>query len=515
MRHTTDEKEQTMAHKSDDTAQASEKRTGLDRWSDADKGASKHASHAKRKGGKTRKRAGKKMTSDVRRWVSTLVVLVVVCGVAIFGFTPVGEKITQGLDIRGGVSVIMTATKSDGSAPSASDMDTATAIIQSRVNSLGASEATVQKQGENSILIQIPGATDAEAAVETIGKTGYLEFVRLDAIGDADALAQLNAGKSDVSLKKGTYESFMDGSAISDVSIAQGQTGSYAVNLKLDSEGTQKFAEVTSELAATRGQIAIVLDGVVKSAPAVQNAITNGEVSITGNFTLESAKDLETVLDSGSLPVTLNYSESRVVGPTLGQDSLHQGMLAIVGGMIIVIVYLFVFYRGLGLLTMGSLGAFAVIYLGILALLSHYGMFSLSLAGIAGMVLTIGMAADSSILVLERFREEIRMGRSIRSASLTGVKHGIGTSVDADMVTLVSAVALFFFSVGQVKGFGLTLGLGIICDLITMFAFKAPALRLLARGTIQAHPGFWGVADDLAEAKTLNGVASKGGAHNA
>lgn len=504
-----------MAHKSDDTALDTRERTGLDRWQAAEKNAGKKASRAKRGRGKTSRRAGKKMTADVRRWVSTLVILVVVCGVCVFGFTPVGEKITQGLDIQGGVSVIMTATKSDGSAPTAAHMDTATAIIQSRVNSLGASEATVQKQGDNSILIQIPGATDAEAAVQTIGKTGYLEFVRLDAIGDADALAQLNAGKDDVALKKGTYEAFMDGSSISDVSIAQGQTGSYAVNLKLNSEGTQKFADVTSELASTNGRIAIVLDGVVKSSPAVQNAITNGEVSITGNFTLESAKDLETVLDSGSLPVTLTYSESRVVGPTLGQDSLHQGMLAIFGGMAIVIVYLFVFYRGMGLLTMGSLGVFAVIYLGILALLSHYGMFSLSLAGIAGMVLTIGMAADSSILVLERFREEIRMGRSVRSASITGVKHGIGTSVDADMVTLVSAAALFFFSVGQVKGFGLTLGLGIFCDLITMFAFKAPALRLLARGTIQAHPGFWGVSEDLAEAQKLSGVAPKGGTNNA
>ena len=126
------------------------------------------------------------------------------------------------------------------------------------------------------------------------------------------------------------------------------------------------------------------------------------------------------------------------------------------------------------------------------------------------MVLTIGMAADSSILVLERFREEIRMGRSIRNASISGVKHGIGTSVDADAVTLVSALALFFVAVGQVKGFGLTLALGIVCDLITMFMFKAPALRLLARGTIQRNPKLWGVDQDLAEAEARNTASSTG-----
>ena len=253
----------------------------------------------------------------------------------------------------------------------------------------------------------------------------------------------------------------------------------------------------------------------MKSAPAVQSEITNGNVSITGNFTADEANSLKTVLDSGSLPVTLKYSESRVVGPTLGQDSLTQGLTAIVVGMAIVVVYLFVFYRGLGLLTFGSLGVFAIVYLGILALLSHFGAFALSLSGLAGIVLTIGMAADSSILVLERFREEIRMGRSVRNASISGVRHGIGTSVDADMVTLVSAIALFLIAVGPVKGFGLTLALGIVCDLVTMFLFKAPALRLLARGTIQANPALWGVDSDLEEAAAARDAAGKGGVANA
>ena len=252
-----------------------------------------------------------------------------------------------------------------------------------------------------------------------------------------------------------------------------------------------------------RGQIAIVLDGVVNSAPAVQSVISTGEVSITGRYTYEGAQNMKTVLDSGSLPVNLTYSESRVVGPTLGHASLMQGLFAIAAGFVLVALYLFFFYKGMGMLTTGSLAVFAIVYLGILAALSHFGLFALSLPGIAGIVLTIGMAADSSILVLERFREEIRMGRSIRSASITGVKHGIWTSLDADVVSLVSALALFFIAIGPVKGFGLTLALGILCDVITMFVFKGPLLRLLALKQIQRHPGFWGVSKDA----KIGGVA--------
>lgn len=487
--------------------------SGLARWNDdvtqstSKKGShsTKHVHKATGAAQKTpRARHGSQLSPQARRWVSTLVILAALLIACIIGFTPAGEKITQGLDIQGGVSVVMKATKSDGSAPTADDMYTATTIVQNRVNSLGASETSVQQQGTDSIQIQIPGATDADTVIKTLGQTGYLEFVRLDQVGDADALTKIAAGTENVQLKQGTYTAFMDGSHISSVSVAQATnsaSGYYAVNIVLDEEGKQLFADVTKELAPTKGQIAIVLDGVVNSAPSVQNEITGGEVSITGNFTLEKARSLKTVLDSGSLPVTLTYSESRVVGPTLGQDSLNQGIVAIAIGLSIVVVYLFIFYRGLGFLTLGSLAVFAILYLGILALLSHFGAFALTLPGLAGVVLTTGSAADSSILVLERFREEIRMGKNVRAASVSGAKHGILTSLDADMVQMVTALALFFFAVGSVKGFGLTLALGIVCDIITMVAFKAPVLRLLALHTIEKHPVFWGVDQDIAEAQ--------------
>jgi SecD/SecF fusion protein len=253
-----------------------------------------------------------------------------------------------------------------------------------------------------------------------------------------------------------------------------------------------------------------LLDGYVQSAPAVQNAITNGNVSITGNYAVNQANQLKTILQSGSLPVTLDVATAQVVGPTLGQDSLRAGILVALIGLVLVALYLLLFYKGIGLLTAGAVGVFAVLYLGVLALLSYFGLFALSLAGIAGIVLAIGVAADSSILVLERFKEEIRMGRSVRAASITGVRHAIITSIDADLVTLVSALALFFIAVGSVKGFGLTLALGVICDIATMLIFKAPIIRLLAPQVITRHPGFWGIKEDeelaLASGEMKRGV---------
>lgn len=473
-------------------------KTGVDRWRDAAKDTKARGSKPKGSG----KRAGG-LSSAARGHVGALVVMLALCAACAVAFTPVGEKITQGLDIQGGVSVILSASKSDGTQPTSEDMQTATSIVQSRVNALGASEATVQQQGASSILVQIPGATDATSTVEAIGQTGHLEFVRLDDIGDAEALAKIQAGTQNVKLEEGTYTAFLDGSSITRTQVTESQTsvGTYVVNVTFDSAGAQTFSDVTRELAPTKGRIAIVLDGVVNSAPAVQSQIDDGEVSISGSFTAESAQALKTALDSGSLPVTLTYSESRAVGPTLGQDSLAQGVLALAVGVAVVVCYLFFFYRGLGLLTLGSLAVFAVLYLGLLAMLSHFGLFALSLPGLAGIVLTTGSAADSSILVLERFREEVRMGRTVRNASVSGTSHGIRTSLDADVVTLITALALLVVATGDVRGFGLTLALGVVCDVVTMFLFKAPALRLLSLGAIQKAPGFWGISQDLAEAQ--------------
>ena len=447
---------------------------------------------------KTTKKKPARSTDRRNIWLLIITTLLVLGSV--FMFMPPQEKINQGLDIQGGLSVVLTAKSTDGADVTNDDMEKSRAIIESRVNALGASEAVVQVQGTDQILVQIPGLTNTEDALNTIGKTGKLEFARLDSFTDEDAKQKIESGQASgeghvsddlgvltlptgetqhLKVEDGTYTPIVTGADITKVDIGKPSETStdYAVNITLDAEGAKAFADATKELAPTKGKIVIILDNEVQSAPAVQSEIPDGNVQITGGYSLDEAK-------------------------------------AIIG-LAVVMLYLLFFYRGLGLITAAAMIVFAVLYLGILATLSSFGLFSLSLAGIAGIVLTIGMAADSSILTMERFREEIRMGRSVRAASVTGVKHAIVTSIDADLVTLVSALSLFFLASASVKGFGLTLALGIACDIAMMLLFKAPLIRLLAPKVIARHPGFWGIKDSLAASKDYAALAAAEGTSTA
>ncbi|MDR2672848.1 MAG: protein translocase subunit SecD [Coriobacteriales bacterium] len=492
----------------------------------------------------------KKRPAPVRNHAILLILLAVLLIGSFIMFVPPQDKIKQGLDVQGGLSIVMQASKVDGSGASGEELEAARQIVERRINLLGASEASVQVQGDNQLLVQIPGTVDQTQALSTIGQTGVLEFVNLAEVANqADvqtlqsgttlaeqqinemlAFGQIDPAQLDVELSgnrapagmysvnevdlgngstyttyhhltlaPGSYTAIFTGADIESVQVGRENEKAnvyYSVNLKLNATATQAFGEVTTQLAPTKGKIAILLDGAIQSAPAVQSAITTGDVAITGNYSLQDANALKTVLESGSLPVTLTVITSQAIGPTLGQESLASGVFVAIIGLVLVAVYLVVFYKGIGLLTSAAVIIFALLYLGVLATLSFFGQFALSLAGIAGIVLAIGVAADSSILVLERFKEEIRMGRSVRAASITGVKHAIETSIDADLVALVSALALFFIAVGSTKGFGLTLALGVVCDIATMLLFKAPLIRLLAPRIITRHPGFWGVKED-------------------
>ena len=427
-----------------------------------------------------------------------------------FMFWPPQKKITMGLDIRGGLSVILTAHADEGQQLTADMMDRAETIIRNRVDGLGVKEASVQRQGDDSLLIQVPGIDDPQAALKVLGETGRLEFADVNSITDADAKAAIQAGDDNVKLKDGTYSVIevngkkLTGEVIKDASVGQSQQGGIVVDLTMNGDGTKVWSDYTSKNIGN--QVAVVLDGTVKSAPVVNDAIRDGRTQISGKFTAEDAKSLRTVLVSGSLPVTLERSEARIVGPTLGQDSLHKGVLAALVGLGLVALYVICYYRGLGIITATALAVFASMYIGVFAVFSKLGMFSLTLPGIAGMVLTIGMAADSSILINERFKEEVRMGKSIQAASDSGTKHGIITSVDADVVTLVSAIVLYIFAAGSVKGFALTLSIGICCDIIMMLLYKRPLIMLLAK-TMEKAPGFWGLKGPK--------IAEKGGVKNA
>ncbi len=407
-------------------------------------------------------------------------------------FWPPDAKITQGLDIQGGLSVILTAQETTTTAVTAAVMNRAELIVNNRVNKLGASDASIQKQGNDSILVQLPGIKNAEEALNVLGSTGQLEFVDVETIADTATVAAIQEGRQDVVLVPGTYTPLMTGEVVTNASVGTDPTtNKIVVNVSMNNKGRDTWGDYTTSHVGK--QVAVVLDGKVQSAPTVNEPITDGQTQISGDFTPAEAKNLKTVLETGALPVTLKFSDSRVVGPTLGQQSLRAGVLAALAGVALVAIYLLFFYRGLGLLSWLSILGFASIFLGLLALLSTFGWFALSLPGIAGVVLTIGLAADSSILINERLREEVWMGKTIRSAAVSSTRHAIGTSIDADLVTLVSALVLYLVAIGPVRGFALTLMLGIMCDVIMMLLIKRPLIILLSEGAMTKAPGFFGL----------------------
>ncbi|MHB1341708.1 MAG: protein translocase subunit SecD [Coriobacteriia bacterium] len=416
-----------------------------------------------------------------------LAVIIVLVAVSFWAFWPLNEKITQGLDIKGGLSVILTAKPTGNEILTEAGMDRAETILTERVNALGVSEATVQRQGDRSFLVQIPGIKDSKQALAALGSTGQLVFVDARSI---ETTIQLEYG---VMVPEDSYEAtgvILSGANVKTAGVTV-NNNQPAVSLDFDQTGTAAWGTFTS---ANIGQyVVILLDNQVQSVAQIQDAITDGQTLISGTFTAEEAKRLAAVLQAGALPFALEFSESRVVGPTLGQDSLNMGLIAGLIGLALVGVFMVVYYRGFGIVSALALAIYGALMMGTLSVLSAAGAFSVTLPGIAGLILTIGVAADTSILIFERFKEEVEMGKVFRTAAKSGVKHAIGTSIDADIVTLVSAIALYAIAIGPVRGFAFTLILGIVLDLVVALLFTGPIVRILAEKWAPKMPALFGL----------------------
>ncbi len=429
-------------------------------------------------------------------------VVAVLLVVSWWQFWPLEEKITQGLDIKGGLSVILTAEPLGTSPLTEETISRVETILIQRVNGFGVSEATVQRQGASAFLVQLPGIQNAQDALKLLGEPGRLEFVDFTSITDTATIdlitRQIEADRSGVTtdvarLDDTAYEPFMTGEVITSAQVTTDNFGNPAVSITMDRTGADTWAGVTTRLAPTRGQVVIILDGLAKSAPSVQEPILTGDTQISGSFTVAEAKALAAVLQSGALPVDIRIDEARVVGPTLGQESLKQGLNAGLLGIALVVLFMVAYYRGLGVVSVLALGIYGVLLLGTLGVLSAIGAFSLTLPGIAGIILTIGVAADTSILIFERLIEDIDSGKTHRSAAKSAVRSAIGTSIDADIVSLVSAIALYALAIGPVRGFAFTLIIGIFIDLVAAILFTGPAVRMLAEGPMAKMPALFGV----------------------
>jgi preprotein translocase subunit SecD len=367
----------------------------------------------------------------------------------------------------------------DAKDKSLSDMtDRALEIIRNRIDGRGVTEPVIQKEGFDRIIIDIPGEEEPDEVIELIGQIALLEFKIVS--DDPDLMSQALSGevpegyellyereKDERDIVRETRsllvkkEPEMTGKYIDDAFVGYDSSGFPDVSLRFNNEGAILFEQVTSQ--NTNKRLAIVLDGVVKSAPVIRERIGGGNAQITGRFSIEEARNLAIVLRSGALPAKVDIIYREVVGPTLGQANITQGFRAAIYGGIVVVLFMLIYYSVFGLLANFALALNVLILLG--SIVTIKGV--LTLPGIAGIALTCGMAVDANVLIFERIREELKTGKSPRASVDAGYRRAWTAIIDSNITTLITGLILFLLGEGSVKGFGLTLSIGIIANLFT------------------------------------------------
>jgi preprotein translocase subunit SecD len=446
--------------------------------------------------------------------VASIVFMLALVAATLWGYIGAGIQPQLGLDLVGGVSVVLTAppgTPQDV-------MERTVETIRERVDALGVAEPDITLQGDLNIQVQIPrfeedagGGRSQERLLELVGQTARLEFreVRAEVPPGSPEYGELEItrgeetegpvvfpgadtpqGEDPVLYRLGRV--LMTGDAIARASAVfndpatatdPSQAG-WIVDFTLEGTGPARFGEVTRQLNGK--QMAIVLDRRVESAPFVDEPITGGRGTITlGNGTApeaeQDAKDLALVLRVGALPVELEQSQVEAVSPTLGEESLREGLIAGIAGLIALAIYLALYYRLLGVVTWFGMAIWAVLLVGIVSMLGITVGYSLTLAGVAGLVVSIGVTGDSYIVFYERLKDEVRHGKTLRSAVQPAFRRAWRTIVAADFVTILAAVVLYLLAIGSVRGFALTLGLATLLDLFVVYFFKRPTVFLIAQ----------------------------------
>jgi preprotein translocase subunit SecD len=486
---------------------------------------------------------------------SSLVAVLLIAAAALWIVLPKGSKINLnkikisynqqfkvhlGLDLQGGSHLVYQADFKNVSAADQPDaLNSVRDTIERRVNSFGVSEPLVQVSGTDRIVVELPGIKDINQAINQIGQTPTLEFKTLNPNPptstpvSASGVANLNVadqwvstGLSGKQLSKATV----------DIQSGQGLNSQVVVRLQFNDEGAKLFSQITS--ANIGRQVAIFLDGQVLSAPTVQTAITDGSAVITGNFTIDEAKALATRLNSGALPVPIKLISQETVGATLGKESVQKSVVAGIIGLLMIIIFMIVYYRFPGFLATFALFVYALIsfavfkigvsftavvlvglffflgltinaWFGVLALLSYIILMfanalspvTLTLAGIAGFILSIGMAVDANILIFERLKEEIRAGKEIHKAVDDGFDRAWLSIRDSNVSSLITTVILYLFGTPSIKGFAITLGIGILISMFTAITVTRTFLKAFVGNNILTHPWLFGVSKMKGENK--------------
>ncbi|MCR4806029.1 MAG: protein translocase subunit SecD [Clostridia bacterium] len=423
----------------------------------------------------------------MKKVLSIIIVLVILAGwfFSLNGFGEGGsiaQRMKLGLDMIGGVSVVLEADTDATGAELKSLMDQVQAVMERRVNEMGLSEPVITVENENRIRIELPGAQNAQEAIESIGRTAQLAFITTD--GNVVVTGE-NVKNATADVYQGNQSSLL---------------GTYTVNLEFDSAGTDAFTEATRKImngeitpameGFSANQILILLDEEVISNPMVSTVISSSTCQITGNFTASSAGNLAALIRGGSLPVSLSEVQTEIVGPTLGLDAAHKSVVAGIIGLALIMVVTIVVYRVMGIVADIALLLYVLLYIWVM--IAFHAV--LTLPGIAGIILSIGMAVDSNVIIFSRIREEIGLGKSVRVAVQSGFKRAMGTILDSQITTVIAAVVLYMLGTGSVRGFAMTLLIGIVLSIFTAVVISQLLLQTLAEMKF-ASPKAFGVKE--------------------
>jgi len=377
------------------------------------------------------------LTKNWRDFPWRLIITIALVVLAIIAVFPVEKKIRLGLDLKGGSHILLECVDTPEAPLDEDSVKRVVEIVRNRIDQLGVTEPLIIRQGERRVLVQLPGIVDPQRAVEIIGKTALLEF------------------------KDETGKTLLTGATLKNAQVQYDRFGRPTVSISFNEEGAKLFGQATT--ANVGKPIGIYLDGNLISNPVVQEPILQGDAQITGQFTLDEAQNLAILLRAGALPVKVVVAEERSVGPSLGRDSITSGLRAAIIAGILVFIFMFVFYGWLGILADIALVCYALFTLALLSILQA----TLTLPGIAGFILSVAMAVDANVLIFERIKEEYRAGKTWRAAIQAGFDKAFRTILDSNVTTIIAAVLLFFIGSGSVRGFGVTLTLGIICSMFT------------------------------------------------
>ena len=406
-----------------------------------------------------------------------------------------------GLDLQGGTRLVLEGQETDKVKISDDSMNGVVAVIRNRIDALGVTEPTIQRKGKDQVIVELPGIKDPERAIKVIGDTALLEFIEAEwSPGDVrtvspeklkefygpdariDSVKEMKDGRVESERPIILKKTVLTGADLKGAWPGLDSYGNPVVDIEFNGQGAQGFADVTARSVGK--PIAIMLDHKIISAPNVREPIPSGKAQISGSFSAEEVQDLVIKLKAGALPIPVKLMETRIVGPSLGKDSIDRSKIAGILGFVFIVAFMILYYRLPGFLACIALSIYIPLTLAILSLLHT----TLSLPGIAGFLLSIGIAVDANVIIFERLKEELRLGKTIKAAFDASFQRAFAAILDSNVTTVFGAATLFAVGTGTLKGFAVTLTVGILASMFTALTLTHMMMNMIADGKVVAKP---------------------------